>query len=150
VAMTDCSGRNLVGCDPEVENCGVVWAPAYFVLLEIIFNWILLNSFIAITVDTFLNVLNDLDEINKIESITNIFRQVWLKYDVKGKGIVEFDVMLKIYRDFHIPYNYRWGQNASSTRVKPSVQKLFRSVVVYNNKCTYADALMSILNSWIG
>eukprot|EP00833_Pecoramyces_ruminatium_P004731 jgi/Orpsp1_1/1178763/evm.model.c7180000066647.1 len=61
VAMTDCSGRNLVGCNPEIENCGVTWAPAYFILLEIIFNWILLNSFIAITVDTFLNVLNDLD-----------------------------------------------------------------------------------------
>jgi hypothetical protein len=147
VAMTDCSGRNLNGCDPSVENCGVIWAPAFFILLEIIFNWILLNSFIAITVDTFLNVLNDLDEINKIESITNTFRQVWLKYDKKGKGVVEFKEMLKIYREFRVSNNYLWGHRSP---VKPSIQKLFKSVVVYNNKCTYADALMSIMNSYIG
>ncbi|OUM68171.1 hypothetical protein PIROE2DRAFT_58244 [Piromyces sp. E2] len=150
VAMTDCSGRNLHGCNPDVENCGVFWAPAYFILLEVIFNWILLNSFIAITVDTFLNVLNDLDEINKIETITNTFRQIWLKYDMKGKGVVEFKDMLKIYREFHVPNNYLWGKSSTGKPIKPSIQKLFRSVIVYNNKCTYADALMSILNSWVG
>ncbi|ORX45218.1 hypothetical protein BCR36DRAFT_358694 [Piromyces finnis] len=150
VAMTDCSGRNLVGCDPNVENCGVFWAPVYFLLLEIIFNWILLNSFIAITVDTFLNVLNDLDEINRIETITNTFRQIWLKYDLEGKGVIEFKDMLHIYRDFHIPNNYLWGKKNSGKPIKPSIQKLFRNVIVYNNKCTYADALMSILNSWVG
>jgi len=150
VAMTDCSGRNLYGCNPEVENCGVFWAPAYFILLEVIFNWILLNSFIAITVDTFLNVLNDLDEINKIETITGTFRQVWLQYDMKGKGVVEFKDMLKIYREFHVPNNYLWGKSSTGRPIKPSIQKLFRTVIVYNNKCTYADALMSILNSWVG
>jgi len=150
VAMTDCSGRNLSGCNPEVENCGVFWAPVYFILLEVIFNWILLNSFSAITVDTFLNVLYDLDEINRIEAIIANFRQVWLKYDMKGKGVVEFKEMLRIYREFHIPSNFQWGPRDIGKPIKPSIQKLFKTVVVYNNRCTYADALMSILNSWVG
>lgn len=150
VAMTDCSGRNLSGCNPEVENCGAFWAPVYFILLEVIFNWILLNSFSAITVDTFLNVLYDLDEINRIEATIANFRQVWLKYDMKGKGIVEFNQMLRIYREFHIPSNFQWGPRDIGKPLKPSIQKLFKTVVVYNNKCTYADALMSILNSWVG
>ena len=153
-ALADCSGKSIHhSCNPNTDNCGSKWAIVYFITLQVIFNWILLNSFIAITVDTFITVLEEHDEIVRLEKVWNTFNQQWIKYDWNKSGDLTFVELINMYNSFKLPKGTEWGnQNRSNgiLLVKPPMEELFKNVKVYKNRCKYHDVIFGFLNSWMG
>ena len=153
-ALADCSGKSIhYSCNSGSENCGSKWAIIYFITLQVIFNWILLNSFVAITVDTFVTVLEEHDEIIRLEKVWNAFNQQWIKYDWNKSGDLTFVELVNMYNSFKLPKGTEWGnQNRENGLlvVKPSMEELFKNVKVYKNRCKYHDVIFGFLNSWMG
>jgi len=151
--MADCMGKTVTNCDPSKENCGSRFATVYFITLHIILNWILLNSFSAITVDTFITVLDEHDEIARLEKVWDKFNEHWIEYDINKSGEVEFIELINIYDKFELPRGTQWG-NHSRTKgllaTKPPITELFKNIKVKNNKCNYNDVIFSFLNCWMG
>ncbi|ORX61129.1 hypothetical protein BCR36DRAFT_341431 [Piromyces finnis] len=153
-ALADCTGKSIhYTCDSSKENCGSNWAIVYFIALQVIFNWILLNSFIAITVDTFVTVLEEHDEIVRLEKMWNAFNQQWIKYDWNKSGDLTFVELVNMYNSFKLPKGTEWGnQNRENGMllVKPPMEEIFKNVKVYKNRCKYHDVIFGFLNSWMG
>ena len=153
-ALGDCSGKTIsYNCNPNKENCGSRWAIVYFITLQVIFSWILLNSFIAITVDTFVTVLEEHDEIIRLEKVWNAFNQQWIKYDWNKSGDLTFVELVNMYNSFKLPKGTEWGnQNRENglLLVKPPIEEIFKNVKVYKNRCKYHDVIFGFLNSWMG
>ena len=151
--MADCMGKTITNCDPTIENCGSKFATVYFITLHIILNWILLNSFSAITVDTFITVLDEHDEIARLEKVWDKFNEHWIEYDFNKSGEVGFVELINIYDKFELPRGTQWG-NHSRTKgllaTKPPITELFKSIKIKNNKCNYNDVIFSFLNCWMG
>jgi len=151
--MADCMGKTITNCDPLKENCGTPYAVIFFITLHIVLNWILLNSFSAITVDTFITVLEEHDEIVRLEKVWDEFNKQWIEYDRNKSGEVIFTDLINIYDDFELPRGAQWGSHERVKGLlaeKPPIEELFKNIKVKNNKCNYDDAIFSFLNCWMG
>jgi len=151
--MADCMGKTITNCDPTTENCGSKYASFYYITLHIILNWILLNSFSAITVDTFITVLEEHDEIARLEKVWDKFNEQWIEYDNNKSGEVEFTDLINIYEQFELPKGAQWGNHERAkglSATKPPIEELFKNIKIKNNKCYYNDVIFSFLNCWMG
>ncbi|KAG4081251.1 Ion transport protein-domain-containing protein [Neocallimastix lanati (nom. inval.)] len=151
--MADCMGKTITNCDPEEENCGTPYAVIFFISLHVVLNWILLNSFSAITVDTFINVLEEHDEIVRLEKVWDEFNKQWIEYDTNKSGEVVFTDLINIYDEFELPKGAQWGSRERAKGLlatKPPIEELFKNIKVKNNKCSYDDTIYSFLNCWMG
>ncbi|ORX61128.1 hypothetical protein BCR36DRAFT_408104 [Piromyces finnis] len=151
--MADCMGKTITNCDPKIENCGSKYASIYYITLHIILNWILLNSFSAITVDTFITVLKEHDEIARLEKVWDKFNEQWIEYDDNKSGEVEFIDLISIYENFDLPKGIQWGNHERANGLlatKPPIEDLFKNIKIKNNKCNYNNVIFSFLNCWMG
>ncbi|ORY52206.1 hypothetical protein LY90DRAFT_670478 [Neocallimastix californiae] len=150
IAMADCIGRTIRFCSKDTENCGSYFSPFYFISLQILINWILLNSFIAIVVDSFIMLLQEQDEISRIELVKESFSDSWNKYDTQRKGFLSFKKFVDMYNDIEIPENFEWGsKKIKFFKTKPHISYLFKNLKVYYNYCTFTDALFCITSFWV-
>ncbi|ORX45220.1 hypothetical protein BCR36DRAFT_585826 [Piromyces finnis] len=151
IAMADCVGRTLRFCTGgDKENCGNLFSPFYFISLQIIINWILLNSFIAIIVDSFVMFLQEHDEINRMELIKKSFSDSWNNLDVGRKGFLQFKDFVKMYEEMKVPKDFEWSsRKLKFFKTKPPISYLFKNLKVYYNYCTYTDALFCITSFWV-
>ena len=148
--MADCIGRTIRFCSKDTENCGSYFSPFYFISLQILINWILLNSFIAIVVDSFIMLLQEQDEISRIELVKESFSDSWNKYDTQRKGFLSFKKFVDMYNDIEIPENFEWGsKKIKFFKTKPHISYLFKNLKVYYNYCTFTDALFCITSFWV-
>ncbi|ORX82612.1 hypothetical protein BCR32DRAFT_267543 [Anaeromyces robustus] len=150
IAMADCVGRTIRFCVEGSENCGNLLSPFYFISLQIIINWILLNSFIAIIVDSFVMMLQEHDEIARMELVKQRFTDAWNKYDKDRKGFLPFKEFVDMYNDIEIPENFEWSnRKLKFFKTKPPISYLFKNLKVYYNICTYTDSLFCITSFWV-
>jgi len=150
IAMADCVGRTIRFCMKGKENCGNWFSPVYFISLQILVNWILLNSFVAIIVDSFVMLLQEHDEINRMELVKKSFSESWNKYDTERTGFLSFKNFIKMYDDMVIPDNFEWSSNKLKFfKTKPPISYLFKNLKVYYNYITYTDALFCITSFWV-
>lgn len=146
-------GKTITNCNPETENCGSKYAVIFYITLHVVLNWILLNSFSAITVDTFITVLEEHDEIVRLEKVWDEFNKQWIEYDMNKSGEVDFVDLINIYDEFELPKGAQWGSHErvkGLLATKPPIEELFKNIKVKNNKCNYNDAIFSFLNCWMG
>jgi len=140
--MNDCMIQSPQ-CDPSLGECGYTWAPIYFIALQVIFNWILLNSFIAITIDTFHEMITNNAEVKEVERTIAEFNSVWATFDRKGKYKIYFPDMIPLYERIVFPTS----SEIIPTR-KPPIQQAFKNIKIYNNKVLYFDVLRELLYLW--
>jgi len=150
IAMADCIGRTIRFCKAGSDNCGNWFSPFYFISLQIFVNWILLNSFIAIIVDSFVMLLQEHDDINRMELVKKSFSDSWNMYDVERTGFLSFKNFVKMYDDMVIPENFEWSsKKIKFFKTKPPISYLFKNLNVYYNYITYTDALFCITSFWV-
>jgi len=150
IAMADCVGRTIRFCVKGKENCGNWFSPFYFISLQILVNWILLNSFVAIIVDSFVMLLQEHDDINRMEVVKKSFSESWNMYDKERTGFLKFIDFVKMYDDMVIPENFEWSSNKIKFfKTKPPISYLFKNLKVYYNYITYTDALFCITSFWV-
>ena len=150
IAMADCVGRTIRFCVEGKDNCGNLFSPFYFISLQIIINWILLNSFIAIIVDSFVMLLQEHDEIDRMELVKKRFTESWNRYDANRKGFLLFKDFVDMYEEMDIPENFEWSsKKIKFFKTKPPISYLFKNLNVYYNYCTYTDALFCITSFWV-
>ncbi|ORY08560.1 hypothetical protein LY90DRAFT_638744 [Neocallimastix californiae] len=108
---------------------------------------------VQITVDTFINVLEEHDEIARLEKVWDEFNKQWIEYDTDKSGEVVFTDLINIYDEFELPKGAQWGSRERAKGLlatKPSIEELFKNIKVKNNKCSYDDSIYSFLNCWMG
>ncbi|KAI9143076.1 Ion transport protein-domain-containing protein [Paraphysoderma sedebokerense] len=121
-------------CDLASDNCGAVWAPIYFISLQLLVNWILLNSFIAIVVDTFHHFIEHDATIQMIEQCVQNFNQLWLEYDPSGSLIISIYDLMSLYERLDEPLAHFGGRRIH-------IRNALREVPVYAEKLIYSDVI---------
>jgi hypothetical protein len=132
-------------CSYELNNCGTVFSPLYFLLLQCSMNWLFVNSFIAVVGDSFDSALDNVEgDLAHREALLEIFNQEWQKYDVIGNGTIKFSELLLLYDNL----DKRFTINGK--RLLPEITMLFRDVKVCDHQVQYVDVLRSVFIQAIG
>ncbi|KAI9140843.1 Ion transport protein-domain-containing protein [Paraphysoderma sedebokerense] len=125
-------------CDLQAGNCGTKWAPVYFISLQLLMNWILLNSFIAIVVDSFHHMLSNDDIIQTIEQSVDKFNQLWVEYDIRGTQVITIWDFLELYERIEPPLIHLGGRQMH-------IRVAMSGVPVYNGgNLQYVDVIRSL------
>ncbi|KXS11005.1 hypothetical protein M427DRAFT_47550 [Gonapodya prolifera JEL478] len=147
--MTDC--MLSPGDDPanplclyEDGSCGVQWAPIFFLSLQMINAWVLVNSFVGITMSSFSELLEDQNHVEEVESLIEEFTHIWSRYDPRGTGDVPFACILPIYRQVQSSQQNPWRRKLINAGHE-SVRIVFQGLEVKDNKVGFREVLSSVL-----
>ncbi|KAI9137967.1 Ion transport protein-domain-containing protein [Paraphysoderma sedebokerense] len=124
-------------CEVEKGNCGYPWAPIFFLSLQFIMNWILLNAFIAIVVDSFHYWIGNNELIVDIEKSIDHFHALWIQYDYGHAQIIQLSDLIELYKRLEPPLAFKDNR-------KLHIQAAFSDVNVYGDRLIYIDVLNSL------
>ena len=79
------SSRVPPPCSYEAGNCGLRTAPIYFVSFMVLGTLVLVNLFIAVVLDNFLEISESKDKQYMLENIAR-FSAAWVRYDPRATG----------------------------------------------------------------
>ncbi|KXS18265.1 hypothetical protein M427DRAFT_225771 [Gonapodya prolifera JEL478] len=134
-------------CSYEDGTCGVQWAPVYFLMMQVIVNWVLVNSFVAITMSAFEEFLGSFEEIKDVEQLVDELAKVWSRFDPEGRGAMPFAQIVPFYQQLQIALReVKWMHDTD----KPTAQELFRELRVEKNMVKYLPVLSCLVLYWSG
>ena len=120
--MTDLMSSGPPFCDPSLDNCGQPWAPLFALGIQFIITLILVNTFIAIVVDTFYTMLQKEKEITAREKAIDEFCRLWTRVDPGHSWWVELTDFMDLLEQFR----ETWDQSAAGKAAAKTSQDRYR------------------------
>eukprot|EP01004_Peranema_trichophorum_P008710 NODE_745_length_2391_cov_31.774250_g636_i0.p1 GENE.NODE_745_length_2391_cov_31.774250_g636_i0~~NODE_745_length_2391_cov_31.774250_g636_i0.p1 ORF type:complete len:507 (-),score=37.20 NODE_745_length_2391_cov_31.774250_g636_i0:187-1707(-) len=127
-------------CSYENDDCGQPWAPALILCLQFLISVTLLNTFIAIIVDTFQDKIRKHLILTELEECLEVFSEQWARLDRNETW------WLSAFQVASIANQISPSVNGIETR--PCAVDLLNQTLVYTNNIYYIDALTSLFHYW--